>query len=147
MMSAELIDAYRRTTYIVEASHVSPIAIRIGERCGAVDQLLIDRGASRWAFVTAYNPRSTRLSDGENQARHRKLVQRVGALSREMLPGRGVGDDASWAPEISLFIFEMEPGEARALGREFEQNAVVAGALGGCAELLVVAADFGENDN
>lgn len=137
--SAQLEEAYRRTTYIVEAPHVSPIAMRIGEMCGAIDQLLIDRGASHWAFVTAYNPRSTRLSDGENEARHRKLVRRVRALGREMLPGRGVGDDATWPAEISLFIFGMKPEEARALGREFEQNAVVVGALGRCAELLLVA--------
>lgn len=138
MIDDELRKAYQRTSYIVEVPRAAQITLRIGEQSRALDQLLNERRVSHWAFITAFNPRSALLSEEENEARHQKLMQRALALNRETMPGRGEGDDGSWLAEKSLLIFDMSPAEARELGREFEQNAVVVGALGEPAELLLI---------
>ncbi|MEJ7709021.1 MAG: DUF3293 domain-containing protein [Pyrinomonadaceae bacterium] len=138
MMSRELEEAYRRTTYVVEVSGKKEIHLRIGERSAALDNLLSDRRMSHWAFVSAFNPRSNRLSDAENAERHQQLVRRVRELGCAMLPGRGVGDNPAWPAEASLLIFQLAPEDARRLAREFEQNAFVVGRKNDPAELLFV---------
>lgn len=143
MIGAELREAYRQTSYIVEVSHTREITLRIGEQSRALDQLLRARDASHWAFVTAYNPRSTSLANEVNEERHQQLLRRTRAMNYEVLPGRGKGDDATWPAEKSLFIFGITPNVAQELGREFEQNAVVVGARGAAAELLFIEGEHG----
>lgn len=133
-------DAYRRTTYRVFAGD-SPIDIRIGSAPPALARLLENGGATTWAFVTAWNPRSNALPPDENQARQRALIELVGRHGWPALPGLGIGHDETWQPEESLLILGISRQEALGLARRFGQAAIVFGERGGPAELVPVPAE------
>jgi hypothetical protein len=94
-------------------------------------------GHRHWAYVTAHNPGSVRLTADENRARHTRLEADVSARGYEAFPGEGVGDDGAWPPEASLLILGMPRAEATALGDAHAQRAVVWGGVGESAQLLI----------
>jgi hypothetical protein len=98
---------------------------------------LTARGLRHWAFVTAHNPGSVRLTAEENRTRHTRLEADVSARGYEAFPGEGVGDDGEWPPEASLLILGMPRAEATALGQAHAQRAVVWGGVGEPALLLI----------
>jgi hypothetical protein len=109
-----------------------PIVLRVGQRNASLERLLHRRHARMWAFVTAWNPRSHRLSLWRNAARQRRLER----LCTDTVPGVGVGDDLAWPPEPSLLALGMAPGTAARLARMFGQNAILAGTRGRPARLV-----------
>lgn len=57
--------------------------------------------------------------------------------SPERDPGEGIGDDGQWAPELSLLVLGIDRNDARRLGRQYGQLAVIYGELNREAELLM----------
>jgi hypothetical protein len=131
----QLAHAYFRTTYIVEAP-AGPIRLRIGERNGALDDLLAGSGVREWAFITAWNPGSFKLPPAENARNNADLEMRIGKGGYRFLPGEGVGDDGAWAPERSFLVLGIDQAKALALGRFYRQRAIVVGTAGGPPELI-----------
>jgi hypothetical protein len=131
---SDLAAAYLATTYVVDTP-AGPLPLRIGQRHPDLDRLLAEHGVTSWAFITACNPGSTRLSDADNQARQRQLDEAVRRLGKVSLPGRGVGDDGSWPPEESVLVLGLDEAEAGAVGRLFGQTAIVCGTAGTPARL------------
>jgi hypothetical protein len=154
-------DHYLRTTYRVTGVD-PPIDIRIGEPCPALDALLEKHGVRCWAFITAWNPGSKRLDDAENRRRQARLEADVEQGGHVFYRGAGVPDDfvgrgsessiqaprsssglpdpagAEWRPEISILIAGLDHGAAVALGRKFDQAAIVFGEAGNKAELVFI---------
>jgi hypothetical protein len=122
--------AYRATDYCVDDAPGGPFVIRIGAECA--------RLSGEWAFVTACNPRSARLSDDENARRMTELESIVRSGEWTYYHGRGVGRDGSWPAEPSLLILGIQWGEAVELGKRFGQNAIVVGRAGEAARLAWV---------
>jgi hypothetical protein len=91
-----------------------------------------------WAFLTASNPASLELSRIGNDLRQENLRRRLESAEYKWLPGEGVrvGDLPSWK---SFFVLGISRGKAVALGREFEQLAVVVGRRDYPAHLLPCA--------
>jgi hypothetical protein len=131
-------DAYRATTYRATLDG-ERVEIRIGERTPGLDALLHARGLSSWAFVTAANPFALRLPDEENARRHAELVRAVGAQGCDFVAGECVGDDGAWPAEAGLLIVGIPEPAARALARDFTQEAIVAGEPGHAARLVFCA--------
>jgi hypothetical protein len=77
------------------------------------------------AFITAFNPGSTRLSDSENEHRHNRLIQHLKEMGLRCLTGRGVGDSSDGPAEESLFVIGITADDAKTLGRKFGQFAIV----------------------
>jgi len=125
-------EAYLSTTY-----RILPAAIdlRIGQANHHLNEMLIDNNAFSWAFITACNPRSLRLSANENQKRHLQLQQQLDTLAFSYCEGLGIGNGSDWAPEISWFIMGIGRKRAIEIGKEWEQNAIVIGQLGGVPQL------------
>lgn len=119
-----LVSAYLRTTYRVDALDLQ---LRIGVANANLQQLLTTYIARTWAFITAWNPKSVLLSQQENEARHEMLVKIVEKMGHLHVEGYGIGDDGHWPPEQSLLILGISRQKAVALGRQFEQNAIVFG--------------------
>lgn len=142
MNRADLERAYRATTYIVDDPEAT-IAIRIGEPCPRLDALLVERGVSDWAFVTAWNPGSVEIPSKNNELRGIALRNAVSEAGHACIGGRGVPDRDDWVPEESLLILGIGAAEAVALGRRYGQRAIVAGRAGGCAELHWCGGDDG----
>lgn len=114
----------------------APIALRVDEVSPELDALLERFGVRRWAFITAYNPYSEKLAPEENQERHRRLLEAIRARGLQSFPSSGVDDDGTWPTERGLLVLEIDRDDAVALGRELEQNAILAGEAGGAARLV-----------
>ena len=92
---------------------------------------------STWAFITAENPYSKKLSDVENQLRFKQLMEVIRKMDLDFLNGLGVPSDSSWTPEKSLLVLGLSKEEALSLGKQFDQQAIVFGEYGGEAELII----------
>lgn len=126
----ELEAAYRRTRYRVSLPGGGAIELRIGQRSRAVDRVLAVCGYRHWAFVTAANPGSRPLPAWRNQARTQGLARTLVAAGFRALLGFGEPEQGGWIPEASFLVLGMTASRARRLGRQFQQNAIVAGRRG-----------------
>jgi hypothetical protein len=79
-----------------------------------------------FAIITAHNPRSERLSDSENKARHETLRRELISLGLTFAPSTGESPDGSWLEE-GFIIFETSLEQALELGRKFAQHAIIYG--------------------
>ena len=129
----ELDAIYRATSYIARTQH-GEIILRIDEAHPVLDNVLAQHGATSWAYLTAYNPGSVRLSDADNAVRQRELLVAIEQAGHPYHEGAGVGD--GWEPEPSLLVLRISEADAVALGRRFGQNAIVVGEQGGPARLV-----------
>ncbi|MCK6546743.1 DUF3293 domain-containing protein [Myxococcota bacterium] len=100
------------------------------------DGCLAGRSPSSWAYVTAANPGSERADAEVNEDRHCALLEHLRGRSLEWFEGAGAADDGAWPPEVSVLVLGIGREDAHALGRAFEQNAIVFGVVGGEPELL-----------
>jgi hypothetical protein len=130
--------AYRRTTYVAHTGNGN-IPISPGRRSLALDGLLNERGVRDWAYVTAYNPDSQLLAEAQNVRRQQELVEAVRDRGLAFLDGEGIGEDSRWPAEPSILILGIESDDARALGRQFGQLAIVVGRTGQPARLVACA--------
>ena len=133
-MLDELDRAYRETDYWVDGP-VGRFAIRIDEPCPSLDELLAGDGASCWAFITACNPNSQRLSDEVNAIRMSHLVADVRIAGQRFYSGEGIGRDGRWPPEPSLLILDIEEASAIELAKRYGQLAIVCGRVGAVPHL------------
>jgi hypothetical protein len=127
--------AYQNTHFVVlDAGR--EITIRAGRGNPALDQLLVRTGATRWAFLTAYNPEPVRLDRRENEERQQPLLRRLAAAGYRCLPGEGRDPGGKWPAEASVLVAGISRSQARAFGRQFGQLAIVAGHNGFPARLV-----------
>ncbi len=105
----------------------------------ALDRHLADLGAAEWAFVTACNPRSTRLDAAGNADRMARLDAVLRDRGLAWLAGSGQGAAGDWPAEPSRLVLGIGEADAVALGRLFGQNAILAGGRGQAARLVWVA--------
>ena len=127
--------AYERTRFCVDDSG-REICFLAGSNSRKADALLRRHRATRWAFITAWNPASVPLGRAENERRQQRLRLELAKGGYRFLPGEGRGDDPSWEPEDSLLVLRISEGKAVALGRQFGQLAVVVGRRGESARLV-----------
>jgi hypothetical protein len=131
-------DRYRRTTYVAHTGN-GDIRIRPGCRSSELDGLLNERRLLDWAYVTAYNPASRLLAAEDNVRRQQELIKAVQDRGLAYLDGEGIGEDATWPAEPSILILGIQADDARALGRQFGQLAIVVGRTGQPARLVACA--------
>ena len=135
MSSVDLHTAYVRTTYWVEAKS-QPLALRIGEKSRRLDLILGRLGATRWAFMTAWNPLSQLRSPWYNVHRQRALLRAVENSGWQWLRGLAQSDAEDWPAEPGLLVVGIGAAQARRLGRRFRQYAVVLGDRGKASRLV-----------
>lgn len=134
---SRLDDAYRATTYRVFVSAgQEPVDLHIGEVSPRLDELLASHGLESWAFITAWNPASLPLPAEANNKRHAELLQLVRDRGWRFCEGSGIPGNPDWEPERSLLVLGISKDEAIALGKRFEQNAIVTGQRGEKAQLV-----------
>jgi hypothetical protein len=128
MPPPELLRAFLRTDYRVDGP-LGEIVIRIGEFCPHIP-------AEKWAYLTACNPRSERLSDEENRRRTAELEAKLRDQGFAFWPGESIAWDGSWPAEPSYLVLGISRDAARRLGQQLGQWAIVVGGRGRPAELL-----------
>ncbi len=127
--------AYEETRFCVDDG-ARRLCFMAESRSAKLDGLLRRHKATKWAFLTAWNPASVEMSRVENDARQDDLRRRLESKGYKWLPGEGVGSDPSWKPEESLLVLGISRGNAVALGRDFGQLAVVLGRRGAPSRLV-----------
>ena len=110
--------------------------MRVGECPPRLDVLLERVGRSGWCFVTAWNPRSVEQPLELNRASNHALKADLDALGCPIFAGIGRAVNADWTPEESFLALGLDRDQAAALGRSYDQNAVVWGRAGQAAELV-----------
>ncbi|HEV3022571.1 MAG TPA: DUF3293 domain-containing protein [Pirellulales bacterium] len=136
-MDRELLEAYRRTVYYADTPG-GRLALRIGQGNTQLELLLAEHGCRTWAYLTAFNPGSKRLTAEENQQRQACLDDALRAGGWTCFPGESVGADGDWPPELSTLVLGIDEAAAKRLGESLGQNAIVVGGMGKPPELLVL---------
>lgn len=132
---ADLERAYRATHYDVFDGQ-STVQIRVNAVSAPLDQLLAKYQCGIWAFITAHNPYSQPVDDLKNQTRHQELIAEVEGLGTPFLKAVGRDPTGQWPPEESLLIMGIDRECAIAIGKKYNQNAILYGEHGAPAQLL-----------
>jgi hypothetical protein len=135
MPDPKLEAAYRDTEYRVDDGPFGPFVIRVGETCVDLEQLLFDEVEFDWAYLTACNPGSVRLTGEANFHRTMELRDALRARWPRHYSGVGVGHDGTWR-EPSFLVLGITEGDAVEVARHFGQNAIVVGRSGEPARLV-----------
>lgn len=112
------------------------IKIRIDAEEQALSRLLVNFQRKSYAFITAYNPMSRETSVDENLQNQKNLKSALLGLRYVVYDGVGRGSDPALAPEPSFLVLGISFDMARALGREFRQQAIIYGRMGEPAKLI-----------
>ncbi len=134
-MNPELFEAYKNTIYRVYLP-LGEIDIRIGVMNLSLQELLLSNNVESWAFITACNPYSVMQNADVNTILNTQLEDYLLGKRYLFFKGMGVGDDYSWEPEASFMVLNIRKEDAIKLGRQFKQNAIVAGVIGNSPELI-----------
>ena len=122
-ISETLLSAYEETHYCV--FHEPPFALQIGVRSEEAAQLHQDHEVHSSVFLTACNPFSQPLSEQENRCRQVELERTIARQGWVAKRGIGRHPTNDWPAEPSFLILGISIDQAMALGRRFDQNALV----------------------
>jgi len=121
---AELIAAYRATTYRVESAALI-IDLIIDEFNHELAALHLQNRVKCSAFITAFNPYSIPTSRNANRTAHDALVRHIDSMHLPWLGGVGVGIDPDCSPEQSVLVLGISFEQANTLAHQYRQNAFV----------------------
>jgi len=130
----EEIAAYEKALYVVFGT--PELVLRIAEPNPDLDELLEAEGATTAAYITAANPRGEARTAWENEIVNAALVQSLAGHS--CYEGEGRDPEGRWSAERSVLVIGISRSDAQALGRVFEQNAIVFVEKGRAPELVVL---------
>ncbi|MGD1865407.1 MAG: DUF3293 domain-containing protein [Phormidesmis sp.] len=125
---AALEEAYRETLYEVFVDEQT-VVIRVGVPNSELARLMQQYDQISWALITAWNPYSQVLSEAKNEARNVALEGEIQQLERPYLKALGKDPLGEWLSEESFFMLGIGREDAIALGKKFEQNAILYGSL------------------
>ena len=123
--AAELAEAYSQAEYAVVLDG-DALSIRVGEPARDVEAYW---PASRYAFITAWNPASLPHSDAANETANAALVARLDAIGASRQPAHAFDKDGLWREEGWL-VGDVEDALLDLLAREFSQAGVLAWSFG-----------------
>ena len=116
------INAYLETDYRVFSN--PPFILRIKQVSEPLAELFQQHKTNCAAFITACNPFSRKLDEAANAARQSELTKELTQRSLSFIEGEGRHPSGEWT-EPGYLVLGLSLDEARALGRQYEQNAVV----------------------
>jgi hypothetical protein len=135
-IDAETLQAYRETDYRVLEG--LPTTLHVDALCPELLVLHARYQADCSAFITACNPLGTPTAAPLNAQRQEAL--RAELSRRQLLALRGIGQHPTnqWPGEPSFLVLGVTRRAAQALGRQFEQNAIVWSGLEAVPELILL---------
>jgi hypothetical protein len=123
-IAADKVRAYRATDYRLGYT-THDIVLAPGLRSSRLAALYASKGVTCGAFLTAFNPLGTQKSDTENDQAHAELTKTLARLGLESIEGSGSEVGTQWPAEKSLFALGLNRRDAIAIGRQFDQDAIV----------------------
>jgi len=119
----EQIAAYEKAQYVVFGE--PELVIRVGAPNPDLDALLAAEGASSAAYLTAANPRGEPRTPWQNEIANAALVRSQSGAGYACFEGEGRDPQGRWTPERSVLVVGISRADAEAVGRAFQQNAIV----------------------
>ncbi len=119
----ETIRAYMGTDFCVDAE--APFVIHIGEPCEALAPIYAANKVQSCAFISACNPLGALAGDTLNEARQAAFARMLDARGLPYLGGAGRDPHGEFPAEPSFLVLGTGLEEAKAIGRELHQNAIV----------------------
>lgn len=124
MITQQLHQAYLETHYSVNAA-TTRLVLRIGQRCAGLAEIHAAAGVTCSAYLTAFNPYSRQLETPQNHARQLQLQEQLARKGINTLTGYGQHPSNDWPAEESVLALGLGRDAAAAVGRQWEQNAIV----------------------
>ena len=123
IISSETIEAYIRAHYTVLCAE--PFKFKIGRVSQSLLYLHQSHDCASSAFITAYNPLGVLTSEIRNIAAQNELEAHL--TNKQITFVEGVSEDkvGSWPSEQSVLILGVKIEEAKMIGADFRQNAIV----------------------
>ena len=126
-ISPSLIEAYLAAHYRVDAE--LPFTLKVGVFSEPLAQLLQRHQCDYVAYLTACNPLGQDVGDIENAARQAELGRELKGRSLRFIEGMGLDSQSEeaqkWPGEASFLVLGLSLEASRALGRKYEQNALI----------------------
>lgn len=122
-LQTELIEAYRKTDFRVLGSQ--NFTLRVDTVSEPLRRLFEEEGVRSAAFVTAWNPYSAPTAVDDNHRAQTALRQRLARDGYTTIDGFGIDPTSDWAGEDSVLILGMSLDQAKCLGDELKQNAII----------------------
>ena len=121
-----LLRAYADTNYFIDGLEAP---LHPGEANAELPGFLAARGATCLAVLTAYNPRSDTLPEGENAQRQATLEEWLDEAGLRYVGAEGRARDGGARPhEPLLAVFDAPPALLQRLMESYGQNAVIVAA-------------------
>jgi hypothetical protein len=121
---SDKVRAYLATDYRLGHTE-DDIVLTIGQRSDRLAALFAASGVDCGAFLTAYNPRGSIQPDAANERGHAELAGLLHDQGLRAIEGSGSEAGTDWPAEKSYFALGLQLDPAKALGRRFEQDAIV----------------------
>ncbi|TAL78493.1 MAG: DUF3293 domain-containing protein [Burkholderiaceae bacterium] len=118
-----LLKAYRASEYRVQAQ--PPFILRVGHASVPLASLHAQYGVVCSAYITACNPFGRQVDAALNVLHQRQLAAELNARGAVFFPGVGIDPSGSWLGEPSFLVLGLDEDQARTLGNQHEQNAVL----------------------
>jgi hypothetical protein len=122
-LPAGLVEAYAQTEFSVDAQPA--FTLYIGQCSAQLKQVMAQARVNTCLFITACNPYSQSLTDGDNAQRTKQLESDINQRGLKYLTGVGQHASNEWPGEASFLVLGVSPDIANELGQAYEQNAVV----------------------
>jgi Protein of unknown function (DUF3293) len=117
------IKAYLETDYCVFAE--SEFVLRVGNTNDSLTKLYKRYKTNSGAFITAFNPFSKGIGEEANIARQAELEKELSLRDLAFFKGIGKHPSGEWIAEPSYFVLGLSLEAAKALGKKYDQNAIV----------------------
>ncbi|MDX1957047.1 MAG: DUF3293 domain-containing protein [Leptospiraceae bacterium] len=117
--------------------HKTIVTLRINQINEELDRILEADSFSTYSFITANNPKSMRLKSSENKQRNLELEKILIDKQFIYYSGLGYSQDMAWKEE-SFCIFGISLIDAKELGSQFGQNAILFGEIKKYPELVIL---------
>lgn len=120
---SDLIMAYKTTDFRVLEPR--EFTLRVGQHSAELQSLYVELGVKCAGYLTAWNPFSKEASELENENAHRQLLRQLSLEGFPALNALGIDPSGDWPGEESVFVPGLSLDQAKLLGSEFGQNAIV----------------------
>ena len=119
----DLLLAYRETRFLIETD--PPFEMRPTVRSPELAALMAQHSARSASTITAWNPHSVLTDADANHRAQAELIAELDRLGLTHFGGFGRDPSGVWPGEATRLVLGIDDETLFALGRRFDQNAVV----------------------
>ncbi len=123
-MTSELLAAYHAAHYQVHYPQ-GAFTLKTDSPSSELAALLRETGHSCAAFITACNPHSWPQSEAENARAQRQLAVELAEHGYQAIPAIGLDPAGEWQGEESFLVPGLDLDNAKSLGEQYAQNAIL----------------------